>query len=81
MDDFNSETDSDYTSYWRDWVRDFLSSRVSTRSHGPIYAHKCSSLVVASFSHHLFSNTVNISHKPKIYIEPFISYNSRCCVI
>jgi hypothetical protein len=20
MDDFNSETDSDYTSYWRDWV-------------------------------------------------------------
>jgi len=24
MDDFNSETDSDYTSYWRDW---FISSR------------------------------------------------------
>jgi hypothetical protein len=21
MDDFNSESDSDYTSYWRDWVR------------------------------------------------------------
>ena len=21
MDDFASETDSDYTSYWRDWVR------------------------------------------------------------
>ena len=21
MEDFNSETDSDYTSYWRDWVR------------------------------------------------------------
>lgn len=21
MDDFNSDTDSDYTSYWRDWVR------------------------------------------------------------
>jgi len=20
MDDFNSDTDSDYTSYWRDWV-------------------------------------------------------------
>jgi hypothetical protein len=20
MDDFNTETDSDYTSYWRDWV-------------------------------------------------------------
>ena len=20
MEDFNSETDSDYTSYWRDWV-------------------------------------------------------------
>ena len=27
MEDFNSETDSDYTSYWRDWVgRSFLSS-------------------------------------------------------
>ena len=27
MEDFNSETDSDYTSYWRDWVGDsfFLS--------------------------------------------------------
>lgn len=29
MEDFQSETDSDYTSYWRDWVRTdlaFLSS-------------------------------------------------------
>lgn len=25
MEDFNSETDSDYTSYWRDWVSEFLS--------------------------------------------------------
>jgi hypothetical protein len=25
MDDFNSETDSDYTSYWRDWVSISLS--------------------------------------------------------
>lgn len=25
MDDFNSETDSDYTSYWRDWVSTFSS--------------------------------------------------------
>lgn len=24
MDDFNTETDSDYTSYWRDWVSGFL---------------------------------------------------------
>lgn len=24
MDDFNSETDSDYTSYWRDWVSGLL---------------------------------------------------------
>lgn len=24
MDDFNSETDSDYTSYWRDWVGTLL---------------------------------------------------------
>lgn len=24
MEDFNSETDSDYTSYWRDWVRAIL---------------------------------------------------------
>lgn len=26
MDDFNSETDSDYTSYWRDWVSFNISS-------------------------------------------------------
>lgn len=24
MDDFNSETDSDYTSYWRDWVCNYF---------------------------------------------------------
>lgn len=24
MEDFNSETDSDYTSYWRDWVCAFF---------------------------------------------------------
>ena len=30
MEDFNSETDSDYTSYWRDWVSLKLSS-VSVR--------------------------------------------------
>jgi len=24
MDEFNSETDSDYTSYWRDWVSSHL---------------------------------------------------------
>ena len=24
MEDFNSETDSDYTSYWRDWVSQTL---------------------------------------------------------
>ena len=32
MEEFNSETDSDYTSYWRDWVgwhRYFLVSRSS----------------------------------------------------
>lgn len=26
MEDFNSETDSDYTSYWRDWVSGLVSS-------------------------------------------------------
>ena len=26
MEDFNSETDSDYTSYWRDWVSEDFSS-------------------------------------------------------
>lgn len=25
MEDFNSETDSDYTSYWRDWVSQTIS--------------------------------------------------------
>lgn len=29
MEDFQSETDSDYTSYWRDWVCLFLSQRFS----------------------------------------------------
>ena len=24
MDDFNSETDSEYTSYWKDWVGKFF---------------------------------------------------------
>lgn len=36
MEDFNSETDSDYTSYWRDWVSlpfGFLSSTVGYK-HG-----------------------------------------------
>lgn len=28
MDDFNSETDSDYTSYWRDWVGTSLSQNI-----------------------------------------------------
>ena len=27
MEDFVSESDSDYTSYWRDWVRTFLPKR------------------------------------------------------
>lgn len=26
MDDFNTETDSDYTSYWRDWVSEMRRS-------------------------------------------------------
>lgn len=26
MEDFNSESDSDYTSYWRDWVGELFSS-------------------------------------------------------
>lgn len=29
MDDFNSETDSSYTSYWRDWVSTLLVQAVS----------------------------------------------------
>ncbi|KAJ9647847.1 casein kinase 2 regulatory subunit [Coniosporium tulheliwenetii] len=29
MDDFNSETDSDYTSYWRDWFASFFKSESS----------------------------------------------------
>ena len=32
MEDFNSETDSDYTSYWRDWVgRSFLSQSAAQK--------------------------------------------------
>ena len=29
MDDFNSDTDSDYTSYWRDWVSTLASYTVT----------------------------------------------------
>ncbi len=29
MDDFNSETDSDYTSYWRDWVSLFYTFSIA----------------------------------------------------
>ena len=35
MDDFVSDTDSDYTSYWRDWVSAYLSfydeARISSK--------------------------------------------------
>ena len=34
MEDFNSETDSDYASYWRDWVRDSV-----VRCLGAIYVN------------------------------------------
>lgn len=30
MEDFNSDTDSDYTSYWRDWVGAQFHSLVET---------------------------------------------------
>ena len=41
MDDFNSDTDSDYTSYWRDWVGEMLSficlHRLSTSLRSPFH--------------------------------------------
>jgi hypothetical protein len=36
MDDFNSETDSDYTSYWRDWVSLNLSSDILSAPCAPV---------------------------------------------
>jgi hypothetical protein len=33
MDDFNTETDSDYTSYWRDWVSQVVAFVISLRPH------------------------------------------------
>ncbi|CRL19607.1 unnamed protein product [Penicillium camemberti] len=34
MEDFNSETDSDYTSYWRDWNEERLSRACPTQPKG-----------------------------------------------
>lgn len=31
MDDYVSESDSDYTSYWRDWVSAYIKPATATR--------------------------------------------------
>jgi hypothetical protein len=43
MDDFNSETDSDYTSYWRDWVGPSLCIH---SFHNPAIANVCMELLL-----------------------------------
>lgn len=49
MDDYGSETDSDYTSYWRDWVRFFLLPSLAVLKGGGnggkgVFGHGASSL-------------------------------------
>jgi len=39
MEDFNSETDSDYTSYWRDWVGAQFHALVGTSTTLLSYLH------------------------------------------
>ncbi|KAJ5494493.1 hypothetical protein N7463_010580 [Penicillium fimorum] len=36
MEDFNSETDSDYTSYWRDWTLRRVLGIMGWESNGPL---------------------------------------------
>jgi hypothetical protein len=50
MDDFNSETDSDYTSYWRDWVGTRLS--YTRTCQGATYYRLASTMVVFSHAHY-----------------------------
>lgn len=42
MEDFNSETDSDYTSYWRDWVSAtwFCSVQLCVSSHSSFFRRR-----------------------------------------
>jgi len=41
MDDFNSETDSDYTSYWRDWVSGHFFRFCAARFLGKEHMENC----------------------------------------
>ena len=52
MEDYNSETESDYTSYWRDWVggRTFLFCSWQARS---IFVPPCCVCFVAGFSFYI----------------------------
>jgi hypothetical protein len=48
MDDFNSETDSDYTSYWRDWVGTFTSINAHNLVASPTAARGYTMVVIYS---------------------------------
>jgi len=57
MEDFNSETDSDYTSYWKDWV--------GCAFHFYLQAEKCVCVFVARFSlvsFFHFRNSIYLAH-------------------
>lgn len=53
MDEFNSETDSDYNSYWRDWVGSFYFPASSVK-HMPLPRIKACLRVAAVVARALF---------------------------
>jgi hypothetical protein len=53
MDDFASDTDSDYTSYWRDWVSiSFLSSQPDTRKKQQVALSAWRAIPRSAIHHH-----------------------------
>lgn len=67
MDDFNSETDSDYTSYWRDWVSAALLTLVNF----------C--LVYASCCHHIIMQP--FPQTPSVFLEKNVSRDHTFLVL
>lgn len=71
MDDFASETDSDYTSYWRDWVSHGLPSLLgymddivlrSTVAMNDVLNYLLSTTVSGAPPKYLFQPTWNFQH-------------------
>ena len=80
MDDFNSETDSDYTSYWRDWVGLTLCAVLYLSwNHFQIPPARRSASVLdtvhgSGSGDHSMKNPVNFYHST--LLQPRMYYNS-----